>query len=904
MKFLCILLCASICGALGMSITVINSPELFDLDVCAKGPVYWCQNIKTAKSCGAVKHCIQTVWEHAQVPEDNDDICTICKNMVKQARDQLESNETQEELKGVFEGSCKLIPLKVVSKECCDLADEFIPELVETLASQMNPSVVCSVAGLCNSARIDKMLAKSKSKPVSAVPWKKIIGPSQECSDCNTVMTELGKRFHAASRDDILGKMLEACGKLSSLSDGCSAIVITYFNDIYAHLDTNLEPEGFCHISGVCSDKFHEHRKVVEVTHKSTVGFVPQLKEDIPCELCEQLVVHLKNILVANTTELEFREVLEGLCKQTRSFKSECLSLVDQYYQLAYDYLVNNLDPVEVCDLVELCKNTTVDRSQVPIWPLLPMKTIESMESSPHKIDNVGDDIVPWTWVPLSSDHSEVKVSDPSSVQLPIERLMVPMSILNVGNKQLCTFCEYFLHYLQQVITQPATEEDIKKEVDKACDELPSSVTEQCRSFVDTYGDAAVALLAQEIDPSQLCPKLSICPGQGLLLDLNTRVQDSPTCPLCLFAVQEVIVKLKDNKTEENIREELDTLCTSLPKSLITECKDFVDKYAQELVDMIVADFTPQEVCTYLKLCDPQGTKIATESSIEILSNDIPSMPMAHVLAQGDGVKVSVQRKEDSLVVPERVQGRRVGESTQCVICEFVMSKLDTMLKDKKTEEEIKVAVHDVCNYLPSTVSTDCNAFVDEYADLVISLLVQELDPNLICADIKLCTNTQTAELKVAEDPTVNGKVTKQLERVCGLIPKQDQQQCDAMVATYGPSIINLMTELTGGRYICLKIGLCADEQRQTIQLLGGHRCTWGPGYWCQSQAHAAACKELSPSGSGLELAQDRLLLTVTDYLLGQSYPAGGGGSTTPSLRCVCEQKLGRRNRRLPVRMH
>ncbi|CAG2058481.1 unnamed protein product [Timema podura] len=95
----------------------------------------------------------------------------------------------------------------------------------------------------------------------------------------------------------------------------------------------------------------------------------------------------------------------------------------------------------------------------------------------------------------------------------------------------------------------------------------------------------------------------------------------------------------------------------------------------------------------------------------------------------------------------------------------------------------------------------------------------------------------------VGEDPTVNGKVTKQLERVCGLIPKQDQQQCDAMVATYGPSIINLMTELTGGRYICLKIGLCADEQRQTIQLLGGHRCTWGPGYWCQSQAHAAACK-------------------------------------------------------------
>lgn len=61
--------------------------------------------------------------------------------MVKQARDQLESNETQEELKEVFEGSCALIPIKIVQKECKKLADDFIPELVEALASQMNPNV-------------------------------------------------------------------------------------------------------------------------------------------------------------------------------------------------------------------------------------------------------------------------------------------------------------------------------------------------------------------------------------------------------------------------------------------------------------------------------------------------------------------------------------------------------------------------------------------------------------------------------------------------------------------------------------------------------------------------------------------------------------------------------------------
>ena len=56
---------------------------------------------------------------------------------------------------------------------------------------------------------------------------------------------------------------------------------------------------------------------------------------------------------------------------------------------------------------------------------------------------------------------------------------------------------------------------------------------------------------------------------------------------------------------QEAIRKELDKLCTELPRSLARECRDFVDEYEEELVDMLIADFTPKEICTYLKLCDP-----------------------------------------------------------------------------------------------------------------------------------------------------------------------------------------------------------------------------------------------------------------------------------------------------------
>ena len=68
----------------------------------------------------------------------------------------------QEEIRQVFDGSCRLIPIKLVSDECIDLANDFIPELIDTLASQMNPQMVCATAGLCNSVVVDKLLLEYK----------------------------------------------------------------------------------------------------------------------------------------------------------------------------------------------------------------------------------------------------------------------------------------------------------------------------------------------------------------------------------------------------------------------------------------------------------------------------------------------------------------------------------------------------------------------------------------------------------------------------------------------------------------------------------------------------------------------------------------------------------------------
>jgi len=56
---------------------------------------------------------------------------------------------------------------------------------------------------------------------------------------------------------------------------------------------------------------------------------------------------------------------------------------------------------------------------------------------------------------------------------------------------------------------------------------------------------------------------------------------------------------------QANIEAELDKLCNHLPRSLTDQCTDFVKSYSKELVEMLLADLSPQEVCAYLHLCDP-----------------------------------------------------------------------------------------------------------------------------------------------------------------------------------------------------------------------------------------------------------------------------------------------------------
>ncbi|XP_067214936.1 prosaposin [Linepithema humile] len=832
---------------------------LLGANECTWGPSYWCENLKTAKGCSAVKHCIQRYWEQMEVPEDNDSVCGICKDMVKQARDQLESNQTQQDLRDVFEGSCKLIHVKPIVNECINIVDQFIPELVETLASQMNPSVVCSVAGLCNNAHIDKMLSQYETpekRDETKILLKNDELEPDECTKCYTIAKYMENKLHHTTRDNMLRQFLNICGQFSSFSDACSAIIVTHFNDIYDHLQDNFNANNICHLSGQCSDKYHKHEDTdavpkVEITPLSSVGMV-DVTDDLPCKLCEQLVGHLRDLLVANTTEIEFQHVLLGLCKQTKSFADECKAIVDEYYPQIYEYLTKGLDSSLVCQLSGICPSPG-KFNQGPIWPLLPEEAAKiglNMVKSRQQLREAE--------VAIGKERPK---SEAEEMQLPIERMM-PSALLQggggVNGKVTCALCEYVLHYIQDSATNPATEERVKEALRTVCKKF-SSFEGKCEEFVSTYGDAIVAIIVQEIDPSQVCPMIHACPSEAFLdmlkkipkgFTIEEEVQDKPNCPLCLFAVTQVYDVIKNNKTEANIEAELDKLCNHLPKSLTDQCTDFVKAYSKELVEMLLADLTPQEVCTYLKLCDPSkdtGPKqnYISEKDGEILSNEIPKYPL-HIF-----------------------QPTSILDDGVCIICEFAMQYIDKAIGNKKTRDKIEKAVHGVCNHLPKTVSEECNHFVDEYADALISVLSEDVSPKEVCSMINLCKTSMVqiqesitecalcraiiSEIDKLSNSAVarDAKIEAIVGKVCKYLPVNKQDKCDRMIEIYGPSMINMQKSNVESEKMCNKMALCSPNDYFAMSFKSSRvmrsipelkKCTWGKSFVCGNEEVAKLC--------------------------------------------------------------
>lgn len=177
-----------------------------------------------------------------------------------------------------------------------------------------------------------------------------------------------------------------------------------------------------------------------------------------------------------------------------------------------------------------------------------------------------------------------------------------------------------------------------------------------------------------------------------------------------------------------------------------------------------------------------------------------------------------------------------VSQKTACVLCEFVLKEIDEQIKDKHNQDEIKKAVHSVCKRMPKSIKSECDQFVEKYADLVINLLAQELDPDQVCQELKLCDRPSfesvkeeildcavcetvvMAVRKVLANDKVDRNIVHIVEKSCNLLPAKYSARCHTMMEIYGDSIIHLIEEF-GTKGVCQKIGLCSSSDAAYVHM-------------------------------------------------------------------------------------
>lgn len=57
---------------------------------------------------------------------------------------------------------------------------------------------------------------------------------------------------------------------------------------------------------------------------------------------------------------------------------------------------------------------------------------------------------------------------------------------------------------------------------------------------------------------------------------------------------------------QEELKKKLSNLCSKLPSNWKAECTDFVSSQLESILDMIVAQVKPEEICVLLNICKPK----------------------------------------------------------------------------------------------------------------------------------------------------------------------------------------------------------------------------------------------------------------------------------------------------------
>ncbi|XP_041116849.1 prosaposin-like isoform X1 [Polyodon spathula] len=476
--------------------TAVASP-LLGKEQCAKGPPYWCQNVKIASQCGAVTHCQQNIWNK---PTAKSVPCDFCKEVLGVVGNLLKDNATETEILGYLEKACQLIPDQGMSDECKDMVENYFPIVMAIIKGELaDPNVTCCALGLCKSLQQQLGAAAATaqqilSNEIPKVDLSKVVSPfianiplllhpqgkteeappaedGDVCKDCVTLVSDAQAEAKANSSfvNRIVEQIKEQCDLLGSgMADLCKEYVSQYAPLVIQQLmSMDQKPEDICARAGFCASsvksvpmqtlvaaKLFPATKVIQATKVSAPAKnLVKVRDSPQCAVCEYVMKEIESMVEQEKTEESIIHAVKVVCSiLPDTLSAQCRDLIESYGQAIIELLIQEADPKTICTVLGLCKDAS--RLYIP-----------------------------------AMDQARFKAGD------------------------FCQVCQMAVRYIDGILQQNATEAEIEAAVQKVCSFLPAAMQEECDQLVEQYEPMLVQLLLQILDPDFVCTKLSACPS-------------------------------------------------------------------------------------------------------------------------------------------------------------------------------------------------------------------------------------------------------------------------------------------------------------------------------------------------------------------------------------------------------
>ncbi|XP_076318042.1 prosaposin isoform X17 [Tachypleus tridentatus] len=784
------------------------------------------KEVKPSEICNLIKVCTDNI----KIPEvtvkvvsppldTSDSQCTLCNQAVKYLKNEMEHNKPEEAIKAVLENFCHTLPQSNF-KECEAFVNKYTEMMVDLLIQEINPEKVCEALKQCpvsfctERERNDILISE--------------VSDSFECLLCKQVMTYLEKELEDKPTEEAIKNALEkVCSILpQSLSKECDDFVKEYADLIIKLLLQELDPNIVCDALKLCPGQQRNDVQIATVT------------ESIQCTLCKQVMAYLDKELEDKPTEEAIKNALEKVCSiLPQSLSKECDDFVKEYADLIITLLVQELDPNTVCDALKLCPGNKIsshlvsgfDKNECEVCKVITGYLEEQLseESTEEEIRKVLDQLC--SELPESESTICKKFIDTYSelILTMIARELKPGTLCGMlkmcpdtTGEVECTMCQYILHFIQTELYDTKNQEAVKSVIDRACEFLPGALSETCKSFVDMYGSSVMVILAQDIDPSVVCPALNICPANvsfssGLKVESKQLNSNEVECEACKLFAEWLHTELEDQRSQDDIKKALEKMCTVLPSSVLERCQKFVNKNIQSVITILSLGLDPHVMCPLFDYCPGE-----------------------------DEVKKKIE----------------------CQTCHWTVQYIHQLLQNVNSEAEIKEMVEEVCKMLPGAMSNSCHHLVVEHGNDILGLLTVAADTDLVCSILNTCPaaapepilvknlNLDTCEVcqlvvdyadKMLENDDFEKDIVALVEKICGVVPTTVSAECQSIIQTYGPYMLQMIGQLANSKEVCQAIDLCKATTGQ-VHVLGGKKCSFGPSYWCASDTHASACNAVS----------------------------------------------------------